>query len=151
MIHTLILNIKSSLTAIFGIILAFIAPIIPLLLITFLAVAVDLVFGILKAKKLKQKIDSRKASHTISKGTLYGMAIFISFCIEKYITGDIVGLFTSIPLVVTKLVTCTLLFIETMSINENYQVISGVSIWGKFKEMLKRAKEVKEDIKDLKD
>lgn len=143
------INLKVSITAMFAIILAFITPIIPLLLITFTAIGLDLIFGILKARKLKIKVTSRKASATISKGVLYGSAIFISFCIEKYITNDFVGLITVIPLVLTKLLTCTLLFIETMSINENYQAISGVSIWGKFKDLLKRAKEVKSDVEDV--
>ena len=80
---------------------------------------------------------------------LYQGAIVLFFCIEKYILADFVGYFVDIELFLTKLVASILIFIELMSVNENYIAISGVSIWGKFKEMIRRAKEVKEEIKDL--
>jgi len=147
----LLMNIKASLTAIIGIVLAFLTPIIPLMLTVGAAIAIDTVCGIIKAKKLKDTITSRKMSKLISKLVLYQAAIVLFFCIEKFILSDIIGLFTSIPLILTKLVATTLLFIEGTSINENYKAITGVSIWKKFKNMLARAKEVKEDINDIVD
>lgn len=147
----LIMNIKASLTAIIGIVLAFLTPVIPLMLTVGAAIAIDTVCGIIKAKKLKDSITSRKMSKLISKLVLYQAAIVLFFCIEKFVLSDIIGIITQINLILTKLVATTLLFIEGTSINENYQAITGVSIWKKFKDMLARAKEVKEDIGNIVD
>lgn len=147
----LIMNLKTSLSAVFGIVLAFLMPIIPLMLTVGAAIAIDTICGIMKAKKLKDKITSRKMSKLISKLVLYQSAVVLFFCIEKFILSDIIGLFTSIPLILTKLVTTTLLFIEATSINENYQTITGISIWKKFKDLLARAKEIKEDVGEIVD
>lgn len=82
---------------------------------------------------------------------LYQSAIILAFAVEKFILGDIIGLFTSIPFILTKIVTTTLLFIEATSINENYLAISGVSIWKKFKTLLNRTKEFQKNIKKITD
>jgi len=145
----LTMKIKTSLVAVIGIVMAFLVPIIPLLLIVGGAILLDTIFGIIKAKKLGDPVTSRKMSKIVSKMVLYESAVVLFFCIEKFVLGDIIGLFTSIPLILTKLVVTTLLFIEGTSINENYQAISGVSIWGKFKSLLSRGKELKKDFKEL--
>ncbi len=132
-----------------AIIAAFLAPIKSLIIIVGICIAADTLMGLWKAKKTKTKITSRKLSTVISKMFLYQGAIVLFFCIEKYILADFVGYFVDIELFFTKLVASILIFIELMSMNENYIAISGVSIWGKFKEMIRRAKEVKEEIKDL--
>lgn len=147
----LIMKIKASLTTIFGIIIAFLMPIIPLMLIVAAAIALDTIFGVVRAKKKGDKITSRKMSKLVSKLVLYQSAVVLVFCIEKYILSDILILLTAIPLIATKLVAITLLFIETTSINENYKAITGVSIWHKFKDMVARVKEVKEDVQDIVD
>lgn len=143
----LIMNIKASFFAVIGIVIAFLTPIIPLMIIVGAAIAVDTFCGILKAVKTKQDITSRKMSKLISKIVLYETAVVLFFAIEKFILSDVIGLFTQIPFVLTKVVTTTLLFIEATSINENYKAISGISIWDKFKQLLSRAKELKKDVK----
>ena len=147
----LLMNIKTSAMAVLGIIVAFLTPIIPLILIVGAAIMADTLFGVLRANKLKQSITSRKMSKLISKLFLYNGAVVLFFCIEKFILGDIIGAFTAIPLILTKLITATLLFIELTSINENYEAISGVNIWTRFKDMLHRGKELKNDLGDIKD
>jgi len=126
-------------------------PIIPLIIIVGVAIFVDSIFGILRANKVKEPITSRKFSKIISKMVLYQSAIILAFAVEKFILGDIIGLFTSIPFILTKIVTTTLLFIEATSINENYLAISGVSIWKKFKTLLNRTKEFQKNIKKITD
>ncbi len=143
------MNIKNSLFAIGGIILAFITPIIPLILIVGVAISMDTCIGIFKAKKLKEPITSRKMSKLISKLVLYQSAIILFYAIEKFILGDIIGYFITIPLILTKVIATTLLFIELTSINESYKIISGVNIWAKFKELLSRGKDIKKDVKQL--
>lgn len=147
----ILLKLKLSMLPIFSVLLAFIVPIKPLMLIVGFSIFIDTIFGIVKARKLKQKVISKKLSRIVSKMVLYELAILLFFCIEKYIIGDFIGLITSIPLILTKIVTATLVTIEIVSINENYEVISGVNIWSKFKSFLMKGKELKEDIKDIVD
>lgn len=145
----LLTTIKSSLIHILMIIVAFLAPIKALILTVGACIVLDTITGLIKARKNKDKITSRKLSHVITKMVLYQSAIILFFCIEKHILADFIVLFTGINLFLTKIVACVLVGIELMSCNENYLAISGVSIWGKFKELLRRAKEVKEEVKDL--
>src|SRR3970040_897388 len=148
-INILAISIKKSFLSIYGIIIAFLMPIIPLIIIVGVAIFVDSIFGILRANKVKEPITSRKFYKIISKMVLYQSAIIVAFAVEKFILGDIIGLFTSIPFILTKIVTTTLLFIEATSINENYLAISGVSIWKKFKTLLNRTKEFQKNIKKI--
>ncbi len=133
----------------FAIIFAFLAPISSLMLVVGFCIALDTLFGIWKAKKTKSKITSRRLSAVISKMVLYQSAVILFFVIEKFIIADFIGYFVDIELFITKIVASILIFIELLSINENFQVISGISLWGKFKEMIRRAKDVKDEIKDL--
>jgi len=149
--NQLILNIRNSSITIVGILLTFLTPIIPLLILVGIAIAADTIFGIIRAKKLKQKITSRKMSQIVSKMVLYQGAVILFYSIEHFILGDIIGLFTSIPLILTKLVTSTLLFIELTSVSENIESAYGINLWKKFKEMVSRAKQVKEELEDFKD
>ena len=149
--NVLLMNLKNSIMMIAGIILAFLMPIVPLMIIVGIAIAADTIFGIIRAKKLKQKITSRKMSQIVSKMFLYQGAVVLFYSIEHFILGDIIGLFTNIPLILTKLVTTTLLFIELTSIAENVESTYGINFWKKFKEMVKRAKDVKDELEDFKD
>jgi len=85
----------------------------------------------------------------VSKMVLYQSAIITFFVLEKYVIGEFTILITSIPLIATKLVTVTLLYIESLSIVEGWSAISGVNIFSKFKEMLSRGRKIKDDIKDI--
>jgi len=142
----LFVNLKASILAIAGIIIAFLTPIIPLLIIIGAAIFFDTIFGIICAKKRREKITSRKLSKLISKMLLYNLSVVTFFCIEKFIIGDFLKIVTDIPLVLTKLVATTLLFIESKSIIENLELITGKNYWKLFKEMLQRTKEIKKII-----
>ena len=144
-------NLKNSILAAYGILIAFLTPIIPLMIIVFGAIILDTIFGVLRAKKVKEPITSRRLSKIISKLLLYQLVIILAFSTEKFILSDIIGIFCQIPLIGTKLVTTLLLFIEGTSINENYKILSGVSLWQKVKDLVGRGKELKKDIKDIVD
>lgn len=134
----------------FIIIITFLMPIKGIIVVVGLSILVDTITGIIKSKKLDQPITSRRMSNIVSKMVLYQSAVILFFCIEKYILGDIVSLFISTELIVTKLVAITLVSIELKSISENIKKISGISLWDKFKEIVIRAKEVNNDFNDFK-
>jgi hypothetical protein len=150
---TLITSIKSQLISVIGIILAFLVPIKGLIIAVGFAIVCDTIMGILKAKKLNgwKAISSRKLSAIVSKMILYEGAIILFFCIDKYILGEFIALFVGIPLVLTKILSATLCFIELKSIDENFKILTGNSIWGKFKDLLARSQELKKEIGELND
>jgi hypothetical protein len=146
----LIMNIKNSFITIGAIVLAFLMPIIPLMLIVGAAIMFDTAFGIARAYKLKEKITSRKMSQLISKMCIYQIALIGVYVIEHFILGDIVAMFISVPLFLTKMTAATLLFIEVTSVNENLKAGFKIDLWGKFKLMLTRAKQVKKEFEEFK-
>lgn len=138
-------NLKNSIFAALGVIIAFVAPINGIILAVGASIIFDTILGLWRSLKIGEKITSRKMSRMISKMLLYQFTLLLFFIIEKYILQDFIGYFINIPLFLSKLVAMTLIFIELTSINENFQGITGMSLWYKFKTMLQRTKELKED------
>ena len=58
--------------------------------------------------------------------------------------------FFSVPLMLTKILALTLVSIEVMSINENYIAIHKISVWDSMKSLFARAKEIKQDLNEIK-
>jgi phage-related holin len=113
-------------------------------------IVIDTITGIWKAKKLGEKITSRKLSSIISKLALYEVTVIMFFLIDQFILNDIILTFFSVPFMLTKIVALVLSSIEVMSINENYKIVKGIDLWQSMKLLFARAKEVKEDLNKLK-
>lgn len=145
----LVSTLKTSLIKVLLIILAFISPIKPLIILVGLCIGLDTMMGIWRSKRLKEAITSRKLSNIISKMVLYQFAVLLFFCIEKLILADIITKFIDIPLFLTKLVALTLISVEIKSMNESFVIIKGYSLWDKFKDLLKRAKSAKGEIENF--
>ena len=141
---------KLKLSSFFAIIAAFLLPIKFILLTVGFAIMADTLIGIYRAKKKGEKLNSRKLSQVVSKMFLYNGAIILFFCMEQYILTDFIALFVDIHLFLTKLVGALLVFIEVQSINESIESLTGKGIWDRLKELIRRAKDIKEDIGDLK-
>ena len=131
------------------IIISFLTPIIPLIIVVGLAIIIDTCIGIYRAYRLKEAVTSRKLSKLISKLLLYNGTIIFTFITEKYLLQDIIGLFTQIPLIATKLITTILLFIEILSITESYRIITGINVWDKLKSMIARSERAKDEINKI--
>jgi len=130
--------------------LLFFAPIQGLLISVATAIALDTVFGISKAVKLKQKITSRKLSNIVSKFVLYQSAVLLIYTIDNFLLGEFFKMWFSIPFFFTKVVTIILIFIESVSIKENFEESFNVDIFKLLKAFLKRSKEIKDDVDVLK-
>ncbi len=130
-------------------VIAFLLPIKGILILVGLMILADTITGIYKAKKRGEVINSRRLSDVVSKMFLYQGAIVLFFMIDKYLLGDIIGIFTTVEYLGTKIVALTLVSIEIKSIDENQMAITGVSLWTRFKDLIKRAKEIRTDIKDV--
>jgi hypothetical protein len=141
---------KTYITYFITSLLLFFAPIQGLLISVGTAIALDTIFGIAKAIKLNQKITSRKLSNIISKFVLYQASVLLIFTIDTFLLGEFFKLWFSIPFFFTKVVTIILIFIESVSIKENFEEAFNVDIWAMLKKVLNRAKEVKGDINEIK-
>jgi hypothetical protein len=128
---------------------AFLLPIKPLIILVGLCIFLDTIFGVWKAKKTNNKITSKGLSSIVSKMVLYQSAVILFFALEKFLVGDFILLFTSIPLFLTKVIATLLIGIELTSISENIEEATGVSVWQRIKIMLGRVKEIKNDVNDV--
>jgi hypothetical protein len=96
-------------------------------------VAADMVVGIWKALKLKQRIRSRRMSDTITKLLLYQIAIMSGFLIESFIIAELIP--------ITKLVATVIAVIEFKSIIESIESVTGKDLWSKIKSIIGRKSE----------
>ena len=131
-----------------GAIISFLTPIIPLILIVISSIIFDTLVGLWRCKKLSIDITSRGLSEIAGKLFLYCGSLVLFFVVDKYIIGDFIGIATSIPLVLTKLVATVFIYIELKSIQENVEQVTGVSFLGKLKDMIGRVKSIKKDIQE---
>jgi hypothetical protein len=146
----LLTSIKQSMFQLLAVIGAFFLPISGILFLIGFAIVVDTLTGIWKAKKLKIKITSRKLSAIVSKLFLYEVAVIGFYLIDYWILNDIILVFFSIPLMLTKILSLVLVSIECISISENYEAVRGINIWSSLKNLLQRSKEIKQDLNEIK-
>jgi hypothetical protein len=113
--------------------LAVFLPIKELMLTIGFLVAADMVVGIWKALKLKQRIRSRRMSDTVTKLLLYQIAIMSGFLIETFIISELIP--------ITKLVATVVAVIEFKSIIESIESVTGKDLWSKIKTIIGRKSE----------
>lgn len=143
------ISLSTGLNRLLGIIVAFLVPISGILLTVGISIFADTIIGLWKSYKLKEKITSRKLSQIISKMLLYQMTIILFYMIDFFILNEVIQQFFTVPLMLTKVVSLTLVSIEVFSIDENIRAVKGTGLWEAFKKLTARAKDVKSDIDDL--
>ena len=114
--------------------LAYFQPIFNLILLILFSIGVDLITGIIKSKKLKQKITSNKLQNTLLKVLVYIGILILMFAIQIEIAYNI-------PL--ANIFAGFILFIEAYSIAENFDIITNnkyklTSIIKKIKNIFKK-------------
>lgn len=142
--------IKTEIGVLLNVIGAFLLPIKPLIVLMVMMIVIDTITGLIKAKKLKEKITSRKLSAVVSKIILYCTGIIAIYALDRYLLGEFVNGFTNIKLFLTKVMTIFFVGIEVLSVNENVTATFKINLFDTFKKMVFRIKEVKEDLTELK-
>ncbi len=144
---------KAYLLYIFTATCLFFAPITGLMLAVGAAIVLDTVFGIYRSVKVKgwKFITSRRLSEIISKMLLYEMCIICLYVIDFFILTEFFQHWFSISFFATKICAILLIFIESVSIKENFEKATGHDVWALIKKALGRANEIKDSITDLKD
>jgi hypothetical protein len=129
--------------------LSFFLPIVPLILLVGLFILCDTILGIWAAIKRGERITSRKLGNIVPKMLLYQGAVLVGYVLDHLLLGEFVNYVFNIDMLITKLIAMTLIFIESVSLNENMECITGKNIFKSFKDMITRTAKIKGQIKDL--
>ena len=133
-------NIKESFLALCMIIATFIAPIQGMVLLVIMAIAADTTLGIYNAIRLKE-YQSDKLFNVVVKTFFYSFSILFAFIVSKEIfEGELFGI----------LVTAFWIYIEMKSIDETSQKLGNKPFVEIVRSLLKKAKEFKKDLNELK-
>lgn len=108
-------------------IIGFFSPIKFLFFATGTMVTCDMITGIIKAIKKKEKIHSSRMINKVWNSIVYFIGIALSFIIEQFTPG--------IP--VSKIFVATVLFVEFKSNIENIEEITGIEVMKKLSEVFK--------------
>jgi hypothetical protein len=132
--------------------LLFFAPIQQLVMVVGLAILCDTFTGIYKSVKLDgwKSIRSRKLSNIISKMVLYEVSIIVLFPIDKFLLNELLLNIVSVQFFSTKIACVLLILVELTSIKENIEAALKIDIWKTLKNFIKRAKEVSNNVDDIK-
>lgn len=136
--------------SIFATIATFFAPIALILVSLLSVILLDTVTGVIRARKMGEKITSRKLSATITKILLYHSTVGVVYIFDRALIDDLLNPAFGVDYLITKAVAVTICFVEFKSIHENIEMISEVHLYNAFKDILTRGKNFKKDIKDLK-
>lgn len=120
--------------------LAVISPVKELLLTVGFLIMMDFMFGIYRAYRKDEVINSRKMGNTISKMFLYNMMVLSVYLLDHYI------LKTGLNL--EKIAAGLIGVVEIKSLDENFKILFGWSIWEKLKNSIQRGSSTTKDIID---
>lgn len=122
------MNIKDYAYTVVAMVWAFVAPVHTLIIATGALVMFDMITGIAKALKTKQKITSNRMRHTITKGLAYQIAILTGFFLDNAMGLDMMA---------SRVIAGVVCVVEAKSVLENVESMTGISIWSAVLDRLK--------------
>lgn len=138
-------------TIIIGVI-AFFAPVVPVLLAVGAFIMLDTLTGIVKSAKLSgwSSIKSKKLARLASKNLVYNAAVLTFFIIDVAVFNDVLLGALGVSYALTKVMGIVLCSVELKSIDENFEAIYGVGLWETFGKIIRRAKGIAQGIQEIK-
>lgn len=130
-----------------GIALAFIAPIYPLMATVCTFIVADALLEIINSFKNHQFCPTF-IKRLILKFLSYNICLVIIYVLEVNLLGEFVKIIIGIPLLITKLLSVGLIWLELNSIDENFYKITGKRFVKEFKKLIIFGKEIRNEIKD---
>tara|TARA_R100000664_G_scaffold34181_1_gene54755 strand:+ start:4506 stop:4940 length:435 start_codon:yes stop_codon:yes gene_type:complete len=129
-------------------ILVFFAPIKPIILLVGLSTILDTIAGVWRAKKLKEKVSSRKARKgLIPKLMSYIVAVLLVYTTDFFIINELVSNFISIDYLATKLIALALISVEVKSIDESFKAVKGCSFLQKITDIVLKARDIRKNLR----
>lgn len=134
------------------VLVAFFAPIVPLLILIGFAILIDTIFGIIASVKNKKPIVSSKLARILTKSIIYMSLVLLAYGIDYILIGEILLNYFKIHLLFTKLIGIGIVFVEVFSIDEKIRAFNNnKGIWYYFKRILSKGKQITASVKDIKD
>lgn len=130
-----------------GIALAFIAPIYPLMATVVTFIVADAALEVINSFKNKQFCPTF-VKRLVLKLLSYNICLVIIYVLEVNLLGEFVKLIIGIPLLITKILSVGLIWLELNSIDENFYKITGKRFVDEFKKLIIFGKEIKKEIQD---
>ena len=112
-----------------------------------LSTIIDTAVGIWKARKLKEKITSKKARFGfVPKLISYVAAIMLVYMSDYFIISELIGSVISIDFFATKVIALALISVEVKSIDESFKAVKGCSFLEKITSLILKMKDIKKHI-----
>lgn len=139
--------IATNITTLLKVLLVFFAPIKGIIILVALSTILDTAFGVWKASKLKENVNSKTFRHGfVPKLMSYVGAIMLvyasDFFIINYLTKEVI----SVDYLATKVIALMLISIEVKSMDESFQKVKGYSFISKIVKLIIQAKDVKKKL-----
>jgi hypothetical protein len=129
--------------------ITFFAPIHGVILTVISFVLFDTGIAYWRVKKTGTKWTSKKLRvGLVQKSITYVALIILFFLMDKFILNEFVKNFVNIDYFLTKALTLIFIFIEFTSIDESYTIVRGKSIFQSLKELIGKANDIKNDLKN---
>lgn len=130
-----------------GIALAFIAPIYPLMATVITFIVADALLEIINSFKNRQFCPTF-VKRLVLKFLSYNICLIIIYTLEVNLLAEFVKLIIGIPLLLTKILSVGLIWLELNSIDENFYKITNKRFVKEFKKLIIFGKEIRNEIKD---
>jgi hypothetical protein len=130
-----------------GIALAFIAPIYPLMATVITFIVADAMLEVINSFK-NHLFCPTFVKRLILKLVSYNICLVIIYVLEVNLLGEFIKMIIGVPLLLTKVLSVGLIWLELNSIDENFFKITGKRFVKEFKKMIIFGKEIKNEIQD---
>jgi hypothetical protein len=145
-------HIESAISSALLTMIAFLSPIHGVLLCVGLFIMFDTVMAYWRCKiKNVEWTSKRLRVGLIPKFLAYQTIVILFFIMDKFILFEFTKMFIEVDFLMTKLLSCVLVYIEFKSIDETFKIIKGKSLLKYFKELLKLTNDIKDDMKNKND
>lgn len=131
---------------------AFLSPIHGVLLCVGLFIMFDTIMAYWRCKIKKVAWTSKRLRvGLIPKFLSYQTAIILFFVMDHYLLHEFTKMIIDVDFLLTKIMAIVLIYIEFKSIDETFTIIKGKSLIRYFKELIKLANDIKDDMKNKND
>lgn len=140
-------KVAAYFSQILAVLISFVSPIFGVLIAVFAFIILDTIVGVWKAKKIKQKVTSKRLSSIINKLLVYQLTVITFFVLDCFIINLVMLEFFTVEFALTKVIAVILISIEFFSINESYEEATGKGLVARFKDLVSKVKDSKDILK----
>jgi len=139
--------IVANFTTLLKTLLVFFAPIKGIIILVALATILDTAFGVWKASKLNENVNSKTFRHGfVPKLMSYVGAIMLVYASDFFIINYLAKEVISVDYLATKVIALMLISIEVKSMDESFEKVKGYSFINKIVKLIIKAKDVKKKL-----